>query len=198
MKTLTFILGWCCAQIAFGQNNLPANQSGIYMNWENYLSGKLSYDKNCNCSVAKIRLNHFFSRNYIEVSIGKEKVRLKKDSIFGYRDCKNKSYRFFKSNDGEYLIAENKSIVIYTYEVSVVSSSEKTARLVPAYYFSTSLHSEIHPLTVMNLKKVFPDNLKLHDLLDLEFKGIKDISGYDSVHEMYTVNFLISRSITNN
>jgi hypothetical protein len=185
------------SHISNAQSTESKTLSGVYTTLQDYENAHLSYPIHCGSSDGKIKLNHFFSKDYIEIIEGNEKIKLKKDSIFGYRDCKNKSYRFYKSNDEEYLIAENKSIVIYTYEVSVVSSSGKTARLVPAYYFSTSLNSEIHPLSVLNIKKAFPDNLKLHDLLDIEFHGMKDISAYDSVHQMFKVNFLISCSTTN-
>jgi hypothetical protein len=198
MKTFYLILGIWMNQITVAQNSNSIHQSGIYMTWENYLNGKLSCTQDCDSPLGKIKLNHFFSGNYVEVYKGEEKIKLQKDSIFGYLDCNQKAYRFYKSYDSEYLIAENKTIVIYTCDIPVAFSSGKRNRLVPMFFFSTSLQTGIYPLTVINLKKAFPGNLKLHDLLDVEFDGIKDISVYDSLHQTYKVNFLFSQSLTNN
>jgi len=77
------------------------------------------------------------------------------------------------------------------------SPSEKTFMLVPAYFFSKTLSSEILPLTGINLKRTFPDNHKFHDSIDVEFHNDKDISTYDPLHKMYRVNYLLSQSLSN-
>ncbi|MCW3083611.1 MAG: hypothetical protein JWP12_977 [Bacteroidetes bacterium] len=170
-------------------------QSGMYMNATDYTNNKLSYEINCDSSAGKIKLNHFLAKNYVDVICGNKKTQLKKDSIFGYRACDGKTYRFFKNNDQEFLIVENRTIVIYIADVPVVSSTGKTTQLVPHYFFSTTLSSEIYPLTLINLKKAFPGNIKFHDLLDVEFNDLKNSSAYDAVHKMYRVNYLASQSV---
>ncbi|MGZ4056891.1 MAG: hypothetical protein ACXVPY_05530 [Bacteroidia bacterium] len=194
MKNIYIILILFFSQISIAQNTSSISGSGIYMNWQDYKNDNLSYIINCDSSSGKIRLNHFLSKNYIEVIQEEKKTRLSKDSIFGYRDCKQNDYRFFKNNDEEFLIKENKAIVIYISDVPVTTSTGKAINLVPRYFFSAGLNSEIFPLTIINLKKAFPDNLKFHDMLDLEFNSIKDISAYDEIHKMYKVNFLLTQS----
>jgi len=190
MKKICFILLLFSSQILFAQNTNSTSKSGIYMNWQDYENGKLSYLLDC-----KIKVNHFFSKKYIDVIQGEKKIRLSKDSVFGYRDCEQKDYRFFLNNDEEFLIKENNAMVIYISDVPVTVANGKRIQLVPTCFFSRSLNSEILPLTVSNLKKAFPDNLKFHDMLDLEFYGVQDISTYDSIHNMYKVNYLLTQSI---
>ena len=95
----TFILVTVLSQYLFAQNN----SSGIYKTWQDYKANKLSITCNCNSSD-KIKLHHFFSKNYIDVIEGGNKFRLYKDNIFGYRDCKQNDYRFYKEGDKEYKI----------------------------------------------------------------------------------------------
>src|SRR5476651_269177 len=116
MKKIYFTLLLSIWKISFSQT-ATSTLSGVYMNWQDYKNDKLSYILNCDSSSGKIKLNHFLSKSYIDVIQGEKKTRLCKDSIFGYRDCKQNDYRFFKNNDEEFLIKENKTMVIYVSDV---------------------------------------------------------------------------------
>lgn len=181
----------------FTKSVVGQNYSGVFLTWHDYKNNKLTYEINCDSSKEKIKLNDFFSQQNMEVIQNGNKIKLNKDSIFGYRDCKNKEYRFYKSHDKEYLIIENKTIIVYQSYVSVPVSSGKTNQLVAEYYFSRDLTSDILPLTITNLKKTFPDNIKLHNQLDMEFNSTKEVSKFDSVHKMYKINYLLSQLTTN-
>jgi hypothetical protein len=195
MKTIAFFLLMLLVKFSFAQKSDTIAYSGIYMNSKDYKGNKLSYEVSCDSSSGKIRLNHFLSKNYIDVFKNEKKIQLFKDSIFGYRDCKQNDYRFYTERDKEYQIAENKTIVIYVADVAVTSANGKAREFVQKYFFSTTLNSTILPLTVTNLKKAFPDNLKFHNKLDLEFSSENDISTFDDVHKMYKVNYLLSQSV---
>lgn len=173
------------------------NNFGVYYNYEDYKTGKLSFIVNCSSHSNKIRLHHFFSGNYIDVIKDEKKYKFSKDSVFGYRDCKQNDYRFYEERDKEYKILENKTIIIYVADVAVTSANGKAREFVKKYFFSTSLTSQILPLTAINLKKSFPDNLKFHNMLDIEFYSANDILSYDIIHKMYKVNFLLSQSTIN-
>jgi len=194
MKIIAFFLLMLFVKFTFAQKSDTIAYSGIYMNYQDYKSNKLSYEVSCDSSSGKIRLNHFLSKNYIDVFKKEKKIQLYKDSIFGYRDCKLKDYRFFTERDKEYQIVENKTIVIYVADVAATSINGKARELVQNYFFSTTLNSEILPLTVSNLKKAFPDNVKFHNKLDLEFYSEKDITAYDDIHKMYKVNYILNQS----
>src|ERR1035437_7888179 len=163
MKTIVFVFLILFVKFSFAQKSDTIAYSGIYMNSKDYKGSKLSYEVSCDSSSGKIRLNHFLSKNYIDVFKKEKKIQLYKDSIFGYRDCKQNDYRFFTERDKEYQIVENKIIVIYVADVAVTSANGKAREFVQNYFFSTTLNSEILPLSVSNLKKAFSDNLKLHN-----------------------------------
>src|SRR5262250_782742 len=64
-----------------------------------------------------------------------------------------------------YQIVEAKALYIYSLDVLVrKGTSEK------AYFFSVGPNGDVLPLTILNLKKAFPDNHTFHDLLDMSFK----------------------------
>ena len=192
MKRSLPIMFLIAANFVFAQNHT----SGIYKSSEDYKEGKFINEINCNSSSDKIKLNHFLTKNYIVIVKGKNEIRLNKDSVFGYRDCKQNEYRFYKNYNHEYKIVENKNIVIYIADMPVPTSDGRRTQLVPTYFFSINLQEEILPLTATNLKKAFPQNIKMHSLLDLEFFEGKNISTYDDIHKMYKVNFLLSQTIS--
>lgn len=187
MKTRLTIL------LAFIAFNSLANQpdttfhSGIYITVNDYKEGRLSYVDD------KVRFNHFLCKNYITIVKKNSPLHLCKDSIYGYKDVSQNNYRFYNVRDLEYRILENKTIVIYSIQCSIPTSSGKGVETITSYYFSTGLNTPIVPLTVIGLKRAFPDNLKLHDKLDVEFYNKNLIADYDYAHKMYRVNYLLSQ-----
>ena len=60
MKTLFFIL--------LSLNVMAQNEnSGVYLNFNDYVNNKLSYQINCKTEKHKIRMNDFLKRSYITV-----------------------------------------------------------------------------------------------------------------------------------
>src|ERR687885_599424 len=79
-----------------------------------------------------------------------------------------------------YQVIEAKALYIYTLDVIVrKGASEK------AYFFSVGPNGDVLPLTILNLKKAFPDNHTFHDLLDMSFKHDSDLTKYDVFHKMF-------------
>ena len=134
--------------------------SGIYKTAQDFKDNRLSFSVNCDSASGKIKLHHFFSGKYVNVIRNKSNYRLSKDSIFGYRDCRGNDYRFFENYNYEYQIAEDKSIVIYMALLTDPTYTGKGIKLVPTYFFSKNLNSEIIPLTVNNLKLAFAGETK--------------------------------------
>jgi hypothetical protein len=149
-------------------------------------------------SKEKIRFYSLFPRPYIDVVKAGKKYRFFKDSLFAYRDTDNKVYRFYKNNDRFYEISENNSLVIYSADVPVVSTSGKIVHFETQYFFSKKLSDDILPLTAKNLKRAFPDNLKFHELIDLSIAEGNPVSAFDKVHKAYRVNELLTKSTTTN
>jgi hypothetical protein len=88
-----------------------------------------------------------------------------------------------------YQVIEAKTLYIYSLDVLVrKGTSEK------AYFFSVGPNGDVLPLTILNLKKAFPDNHVFHDLLDMSFKYDSDLTRYDDFHKMFKVNRLLAAS----
>jgi hypothetical protein len=86
-----------------------------------------------------------------------------------------------------YQIIEGKALYIYSLDVlGRKGTSERT------YFFSVGPNGDVLPLTILNLKKAFPNNHRFHDLLDMSFKRDSDLTKYDRFHEMFKVNRLLT------
>ena len=195
MKKFFLLLLLLSAKFSLAQSADSLRCSGIFLTAEDYAANKLSYPVNCNSPHDKIKAGDFIARHYIIIKINGRKTKLKKDSIFGYRNCKQQNFRFSKNDNRTYRILENKSLIIYTADVRDYSPDGKTFVLIPAYFFSKTIDSGIFPLNVNNLEKAFPGNIKFHDLLEVEFAGGNPVSAYDPEHQMYKVNYLFLESL---
>ena len=169
---------------AFAQN------SGVYLSASDFASGKLTYGINCSTEKHKIMLNEFLNQDYITVVHDKQSHKLLKKEIFGYKDCDNLTYRFAEKS--HYVIL-NPTEQILLYKHAIKGSKNQPAEV--HYYFSVFGAGEVQALTLMNLKKAFPENHKLHDALDAEFKTDDQLSEYDTFHKMYKVNRLYASTL---
>ncbi len=168
--------------------------SGIYLTIEDYKNNKIIEEASCRKGQEEEFKKHdFFQRESFEVIYkGKRKTYLK-SSIFAYRDCNNKVWRFY--NNKEYEILEVKAICIY--KLSKVVMNGITVEKDPVYYFSKGLSGEVKQLSLANLKTAYSDNAKFCDDIDKEFKDDytdKAIHAYDFAHKMYKVNYIIEET----
>lgn len=199
MRRLVFIIGFI---VGFNSNSLPAqdinstagqSMSGVYFNAKDYEKHSLSLSFACESS-GKLKLHHLFSSKYADIIVGGKKTRLNKDSIFGYHNCKNEDYRFYKKYDEEFQILETNGIIIYLSYVVISPYNTKIPQIAPAYFFSKTIDSKILPLTLENLKSAYPDNVKFHDMLNVEFGDGEPLSAYSSLDKMYKVNIIFNKS----
>jgi hypothetical protein len=176
--------------IAIDLTNISAqanNQQGIFLSWQDYRDHKM-------ISVEKIKLNHLLSGVCLDATENGKSVRYCKDSIFGYSDESGKAYRFYKQYDDEYQVLEYHEIVIYVIYKPTYTSKGLSEPLVPMYFFSKALNTEIMRLTVPNLINAFPELHTFHHELEDEFKNGTPVSLYDEQHKMFMVNYLLSLS----
>ncbi len=164
--------------------------SGIYLTASDYSQNKLDYANPCG-EMHKIKLHDFLGKKHITVKHNDSTFVLSKDSIYGFRDCEGREFRFYKSYSEEYKILENKTLCIYAVEVSQPSLNGKGFTIVLEYYFSVKPDGSIYELTTNNIKNVFPGDHSLHDRLDQYFPNDVGINEYDYRHEMYRVNHII-------
>ena len=85
-----------------------------------------------------------------------------------------------------YQILESKTLYIYSLDVLVRKGTTEKA-----YFFSVGPNGSLLPLTILNLKKAFPDNHAFHDFLDMSFKHDSDLTKYDDFHKMFKINRLL-------
>ena len=95
-----------------------------------------------------------------------------------------RNYRVVGSD--RYQVLEAKALYIYSLDVLV-----RKGTFDKAYFFSVGPNGDLLPLTILNLKKQFPDNHAFHDLLDMWFKHDSDLTRYDQFHKMFKVNRLL-------
>ena len=126
----------------------------------------------------------------ITVRSGKEKYTLKKSELYGYKDCHNEIFRFYKN--AEYKIAEAGNLLIYVKERNI--SVGKSYKVVQEYFFSTEADSALMPLTLHNLRNVYSSNEKFCDLIS-EYFSLNDVNTYDAAHRTFAVNYLYTRSL---
>lgn len=167
--------------------------SGIYLTAEDFKNNKLIEEEACKKEHEEFKKHDFFNRETFEVIYrGKKKIFLK-NSIFAYRDCNNKTWRFYNKN--EYEIIEK--LDIYIYKLSRIVLNGITVEKDPVFFFSNGLKGEIMQLTNDNLKNIFSDNKEFCRLVDEELKSEipdKVAHEYDFIHKMYKVNYLMVKS----
>ncbi len=197
-KILFFSLLWLGGK-AQDANLLPlainvsdqSPKSGVYLTYSDYTKNKLSYEADCKKEKQTIKLNEFLNESFITVKKKKEKIKLQKDSIYGILNCDEPLLIF--QDKVHYSLAEKGSVWIFYREVSIPQA--KTFKLEKRYYFSTKGDGKLEELTINNIKRAFPDNHKLHDLIDVHFQN-RDLSEYDIFHKMFKINHLINDSKT--
>ena len=120
------------------------------------------------------------------------RTRLSTDSLFGYRDKHGACYRFDHATNNTYRILECGTVIIYASTKPGYGS--KNFRQYTVYSFSRSLRAPVVPLTLLNLKRAFPENYTLHHLLDIEFGDIP-VSAFDTPHSMFRINFILQQHV---
>ncbi len=179
MKTLLFSL--LLSTAAFAQND----KSGVYLTFDDYLNNKLSYEINCATEKHTIRLNEFLNESYITVVHNGVSTKLNKVNIYGVVSCTEPLARF--QNNEHFHFAEKGGVWIFYKEVSV--SEGKGSKMERRYYFSKKGDGKLMELTAENLKAAFPENHKLHDMIDAN--SANNINQYDTFHKMFRVNHFL-------
>ena len=164
---------------------------GIYKTCDDFVKGNLSFDNNCNIRNIRIRLNDFFSKKYITVKKGDSSLKLLKNDIFGYINCRNEVFRF-KGKIELFLLNAGEQILIYKH---IVSKPPTGRTNVTNYYFSLGVNSPVQKLTIRNLKNIFPANSIFKNFIDKNFRYNTDLAEFDKVNKMYKVNLLLSESV---
>ena len=175
--------------IAMGQAAAPMG-GGLYRTADDFEQHRLSLAGNCKTEKYRLRLNELLARPYVTVEQGGEEHRVAKASLYGFRDCNGRDYRFAGRDQYYPIVNSGEELLIYKVEQAPVGKTPGYVHL----YFSATAAAPIQPLTLYAVKKAYPTNYRLHDLLDAQFHGRNDLAAFDDFHGMTKLNWLLQRS----
>lgn len=179
------LIGLCLLMVLLTFNVQAQVHQGVYLSVDDYIANKIIPDT----GLCKIQANSIFKPNKVCLTIGHKKYKYCKDSLYAYVEA-GIMYRVNHSDKRDYRVREQGVIIIYT--VNEPEYGYKNIKLVPQYYFSVNLSSGIIPLSLINIKKAFPDAMKLHHYLDMEFYR-QDVTAYNEAARMYHINYLLKQ-----
>ena len=194
MKSTYFIKSAVFAALILSSVSSFAQKSGVFKTFADYTSGKMEYGIDCATEKHKIKLNNFLGKDFITVVHEGKSYDLKKSETWGYQLCDQKVVRF--QSDEHFPLADKEVLWIYTKQTNKAASPRGGVKTVITYYFSRGGGDRILELTLLNLKATFPENHKLHDAIDNQFKTDASLGEYDQFHKHYKINhFLEGQSI---
>lgn len=164
--------------------------TGIYLTTDDFMNNKLSYTnfENRRC---KIRLRDISFKLPIKITCGDSTLRLKKDSIYGYKDCEGGLHRLF-SKQVYTIVSLDSNIQLYR-----VMTSGKTKYETPSYdyYFSRTPASPVYLLSFRNIERIYVDNNKFCEFIEMHFSADTELLEYDDWHKTYKINRLLELSL---
>lgn len=176
-----------CASTSWAQSG-PAS-AGLYRSADDFRRQQLTMETNCQQAPFRVRLHEFGARSYITVIHQGRKDTLAKAAVYGYRDRDGREYRL-ANNQRFPILNPGEEVLLYKLEQATVGKNLGYVRL----YFSATAASPIQPLTLLNLKRAFPTNLRLHEMLDAQFPAGRNLADLDEFHGMTRLNWLLQRS----
>ncbi|TKK66314.1 hypothetical protein FC093_17160 [Ilyomonas limi] len=191
MKNIYFLLIILSFSLAFNESVAAQNDSsGIYVNGNDFSSGKLSLAINCATEEHKIKLNDFFNKPYIIVKHNDSSYNFMKKDLFGYKMCNGNIYRFNGEKD-LLLLNPAEQILIYSH----IPNRTRGLTNVTSYYFSINATSPVQLLTKKNLKRAYAANQKFVNEIDRKFKYNTELAAYDKYHSVYKINWIYQITI---
>jgi hypothetical protein len=195
MKTIVKNLAVIAGLALISTGSLFAQKSGVYKSYADFKAGKMEYGIDCAKESHKIKLNDFLGKDFITVIHEGKPYDLKKAETWGFQLCDEKIVRFQGKDNYE---AGDKGILwVYSKQTNVAGNAKiGGVKTVTTFYFSKGGDGEIKELTLLNLKAAFPDNHKLHDAIDGQFKSDASLGEFDKFHKKYKINhFLESQGV---
>ena len=165
--------------------------SGVYKSAADFRGHRLTLGVDCKTETHKLRLHEFSGKSYVTVKHGGQDYRMAKDSLFGFRDCDGRDYRF-ASDDRHYPIL-NPGEELLLYKMEQFEGGKNAGRTPEKLFFSANAEAPLQPLTLLAVKRAFPNNHRFHDLLDAQFQN-GDLTAYDRMHRMTKINWLLRQS----
>jgi len=183
---MKYLIAVACA-MAFGLFGYSQDKtSGVYLTAIDFENGTLSYSTGAENEENKIRFNEIIQKPFINIKHKGEKIILFKDDIYAY---KKKGTIVRTHNFVSYHFLEGGVIWIYYRDITTLPG--KGMKRERKYYYAVSGNDKILPLTIMNLKKSFPEKYAFHYMLDAQFRTDSDLVSYNVLERKSQVNHLL-------
>ena len=179
MKTKIILFAFA-AVITAANVNAQKNNSGIYLSGQDFATKKISYEG------AKIKTNLLFNPTEIKVIDNDYKTTLAKVNVYGYTTKDNKTFRYYNGVLYQVLNPQDKFLL---YKLNRLSFSKNQQE--PLYFFSINADAPVQSLTIMNVKKAFPDDRSLHYAMDMLFRYDADLLRFDDYYKQYKIVELV-------
>ena len=189
MKTVLFVCFCFLALAPVARGQSPPLGSGLYRSADDFRGHRLTLGVDCKTETHRVRFHEFIGKPYVTIVHGGKTYQMTKDSLFGYRDCDGGDYRFAAGNRHLPILNPSEELLIYKVDQPVAGKNPAREEL----FFSSSAEAPIQPLTLLGVKKAFPDNHRFHDLLDAQFQN-GNLTAFDEMHHMTKINWLLRQS----
>ncbi len=101
-----------------------------------------------------------------------------------------KNYQIRVFNNNNYTILQIATIVIY--QRAIIQNKSVIPEV--QYYFSRGTETEILPLSLENLAKIYKGNAKIYQMLDMRFSSREhELSQFDAIQKTYKVNYWLAQ-----
>ena len=177
--TLLFLYSVYFSIFSFGQ--------GIYKSADDFRNN-IYYLSSTNGEKVKINSGNIFKENIVNVKVGNKKIQLNKSEYYGFRDEKNRVFRFYE-NQTYHLLNPTEKIFIYRKKVLGGPKGNLTTY---KYYFSLTPESNLVELTTFNLKTIYKSNPTLLEKIDLHFKNDVELAEFDSFTNKFKLNNVLN------
>ncbi len=158
-------------------------QQGIYLSCGDFIAGKLSHSE----KKTVIRPLGIFRKNIIRVKSNDTLYTYKANTIFGYRDKTDNSYRFFE-NEALLILNPGEDLLLYQFKTgNGLKNSPETL----IYFFSRGACGSIQPLNFKNILNAYYDNESFVTALEIYYRTAGDLIRQDENTGLYKLNTLL-------
>ena len=187
MKKVSIIL----TLLSFSANYLLAQKAnkiiGIFRTEIDFQNKVSSYPMQSQEPHSKISLNDLFKSKFITLKTQGSKVKIAKDSLYGFQVVDKSIYRF-QNNEVYKFVDTSTSICIYY--LSLLNRQIGQTN-VTSYYYSYGYQGEIKKLSIKNLLDDFDTNKVFCEALVTKFKYNTELIEIDECTNKYKVLSLI-------
>jgi hypothetical protein len=185
MKTsiqVLIVMMMVCIQGIRSQAQGTKSATGIYLNEQDYKSGKLSYALDEN---DKLQLNGFLNGKYVTLVYQGKRMKLSKSEIFGYRQ-NNQNFRFYQNE--VYKILDTAGFMLYSRQL--LTQQGKGYAPVENYFYSVNITNPVLNLTIENIDKSFPTRAAFRYSIQNYFRREADLIAFDKADNQYEIKYL--------